>query len=142
MAIRRTQNYFLFMRLTALLLLTICLHFSTVGVAQKVTLSEQNASLKKIFKEIKSQTGYVFFYNASLLERSHPVSISVKNEELSVVLQECFRDQPLSYNIVNKTVVVSARKESALSQPAVMGTDSTPDLVTITGKILDDVTKQ
>ena len=41
-----------------------CLTASAGGLAQKVTLSEKNVKLEKVFKEIRRQTGYVFFYDA------------------------------------------------------------------------------
>ena len=96
------------MRLAALLLAITCLQVSASGLAQKVTLHEQGAPLRKIFKEIKQQTGYVFFYKAGLLDNSRPVTIEAKDEELTLVLEKCFRDQPLSYNIVNKTITINS----------------------------------
>ncbi|HWB91858.1 MAG TPA: SusC/RagA family TonB-linked outer membrane protein, partial [Puia sp.] len=120
----------------ALVLLAVCLHVSAVSLAQKVTLSEHDAPLKKIFRSIKEQTGYVFFYNSSLLDRAHPVTISVKDEDLRTVLEACFRDQPLSWNIVNKTVVVSARKETNFTPPPVTADTVQPFIVT--GRITDE----
>ncbi|HTI92342.1 MAG TPA: carboxypeptidase-like regulatory domain-containing protein, partial [Puia sp.] len=125
------------MRLTALILLITCLHVSAAGWAQKVTLNEREASLKKIFKEIKQQTGYVFFYKAGLLDNSHPVSIVAKDEDLSKVLEECFRGQPLSFNIVNKTIVISPKRE-VRPNPVSSLNDSTPALIWVTGRITDE----
>ncbi|HTI11046.1 MAG TPA: SusC/RagA family TonB-linked outer membrane protein, partial [Puia sp.] len=127
------------MRLTALLLLVGCLQVSAAGFAQKVTLSEENASLKKIFREIKRQTGYLFFYNAQLLERSHTVSLSVKDAPLEQVLNQCFRDQPLTYSIVNKTIVIRALKAEPVQ---LLQTDSTPAQIWISGRILDEATNK
>jgi len=128
------------MRLTALFLLTAFMQVSAAALAQKVTLSEQNAPLKKIFKEIKRQTGYVFFYNSGLLERSHPVTITAKDEDMRQVLEKCFRGQPLSYNIVNKTIVVSLRKDSSvILQPPIA--DTVPGRITVNGRVTDDVGK-
>jgi len=125
------------MRLTALLLLVGCLQVSATGFAQKVSLSEENAPLKKVFREIRRQTGYVFFYNAQLLERSHNVSITTKDAPLEQVLNQCFEGQPLTYSIVNKTIVVRPGKEQ-LTQPAI--TDSTPSPFWIGGRITDEST--
>ncbi len=129
----------LVMRLTAFLLLIAFMQVSAAGFAQKVTLTEQHAPLKKIFREIKKQTGYTFFYNAGLLDQSHAVSITVKDEELTTVLDECFRDQPLSYSIVNKTIVVRIRKERSLAIPPAAA-DSVPGVLVI-GKVMDEAGK-
>ncbi len=126
----------LLMRIMVLLLLAACMQAGIVR-AQKVTLSERNAPLRKIFKEIKEQTGYVFFYNSALLSQAHPVTIEVRDAELSVVLEQCFRDQPLSWNMVNKTIVVTARKATgqAASPPTIADTVQ-PGIVT--GKIMGE----
>ena len=125
------------MRLTALILLITCLHVSAAGWAQKVTLNEQGASLKKIFKEIKQQTGYVFFYKAGLLDNSHPVSIVAKDEDLNKVLEECLQGQPLSFNIVNKTIVLSPKREVSPA-PASFRPDTTQGPVWVKGKVTDE----
>ncbi|MHA4810056.1 SusC/RagA family TonB-linked outer membrane protein [Flavitalea flava] len=125
------------MRLTALILLITSLHVSAAGWGQKVTLNEKGASLKKIFTEIKRQTGYVFFYKAGLLDNTHPVSIVAKDEDLYKVLEECLQGQPLSFNIVNKTIVLSSKRE--VRPPAVFSeSDSTPARILVRGKITDE----
>jgi hypothetical protein len=46
------------MKLTAFLILAACLHVNaTDGYGQKVTLSEREVHIEKIFTEIKKQTG-------------------------------------------------------------------------------------
>jgi TonB-linked SusC/RagA family outer membrane protein len=100
------------MKLTAVLLLTACLTASADGISQKVSLSEKNARLEKVFKEIKKQTGFDFFYNMKALEVASPVTIEVKNATLVEVLDLCFKNQPLSYTITDKMVVVKEKDPS------------------------------
>src|ERR1700710_1490567 len=76
------------MKVTTILILSACLTASAGGLAQDVTLSVDNVKLEKIFKEIKKQTGYVFFYDANVLQGAKSVSIHVKNESTEVVLKE------------------------------------------------------
>ncbi|HEY6901546.1 MAG TPA: SusC/RagA family TonB-linked outer membrane protein [Puia sp.] len=128
------------MRITAALILITCLQVSARSFAQKVTLSEQNAPLKKIFRAIKQQTGYVFFYNSQLLERASPVTISVKDEDLEAVLEKCFRGQPLSYSIVNRTIVIGPKREGFHSPSAVI-TDTVPSSLVVTGRVTDEAGK-
>ncbi|BAV05123.1 SusC/RagA family TonB-linked outer membrane protein [Filimonas lacunae] len=123
------------MQLTAVLLLTCCLQVAGAAVAQKVTLSENNASLKKVLNAIKKQTGYAFFLNEQIVEKGQPVTIDVQNMPLEQVLNQCFQNQPLTYHIVNKTIVVSAKTErnaTFLLQAA------TPPVV-VSGKVTDGV---
>jgi TonB-linked SusC/RagA family outer membrane protein len=109
------------MNLTAVFLLAACLQVSAAGFSQRVTLSHKNARLEKVFQEIKKQTGYTFFYNAKALKAAHPVSIQVKDVPVQQVLEQCFKNQPLSFSIVNETVVVRLREKPAepVAQPPV-----------------------
>jgi TonB-linked SusC/RagA family outer membrane protein len=100
------------MRITALLLFGACLHVSARSYSQTVTLTERNASLQDIFKAIHRQTGYQFFYEDALLDKAGKVSIIVKDVPVEEVLAECLRDLPITFSIVNKTIVVKAREMS------------------------------
>ncbi len=79
------------------------------GVTQKVTLSESNASLEKVIEKISKQTGYTFLYEPKLLEKSIPVTLSVKEATLEQVLSLCFKNQPLSYKIFDLTIVINEK---------------------------------
>jgi TonB-linked SusC/RagA family outer membrane protein len=128
------------MRLTAMLLLAGCLQVSASGNAQKVSIHRENASLKKVFTDIKKQTGYLFFYNARLLNDAAPVTLSVKDAEMKEVLELCLRDQPLTFKIVNRTIVISAKRMETPVQAPVA--DTIPSQITVTGVILDDSTSK
>lgn len=92
------------MKITIVILIGFGLHVSATTLAQKVSLSEQQAPLEKIFEEIHRQTGYLFFYNQEWLKQAHPVSLHVKNMELKEVLDLCFKDQPYNYAISDNTI--------------------------------------
>jgi TonB-linked SusC/RagA family outer membrane protein len=96
------------MRLSAFLLL-VAMHVHATGFSQ-VTLSEKNANLEKIFKAIEHQTGYVFFYDHAWLQGARTVSIQVNNAPLADVLNTCFKEQPLTYTIIGKTIVVKQKE--------------------------------
>ena len=97
------------MKLTCFLLFIGFMQVGAKGSAQTITWSGKNASVKKVFSVIKNQTGYVFFYNYSVLKDSKPVSIDVKDAPLERVLQLISDNQPFSFSIVGKTIVVSKR---------------------------------
>jgi len=104
------------MKLTAILLLVGALHVSAASFSQTVTLSRRTTSLKSIFKEIKKQTGYFFFYKGQLLQGRPDVMIELKNASLPDAIKESLKGQDLSFNIVNKTIVISV-KEKQEQQP-------------------------
>jgi TonB-linked SusC/RagA family outer membrane protein len=133
---RAKAKTILVMKLTAVLILAGFLQVSAAGFSQTVTITKENIPLQKLFREIKKQTGYVFFYNMRLLQKTHPVNIDVKNKNLKEVLDQVFTAQPVTYSIVNKTVVVNERV--AMPAPVVTLRDTVP-LIGISGKVVDEI---
>jgi TonB-dependent starch-binding outer membrane protein SusC len=100
---------FLVMRLTSIFLLASCMQLSAAGYGQRVSISGQNMSLKKVFNEIQKQSGYSFFYSDKALSGARSVTIDMKDAELEKVLQQVFHLQPLTYAIIENTIVVKER---------------------------------
>lgn len=123
----------LIMKLTTIILITVILHVSASSLAQKVTLAEKNAQLVDVFGHIRSQTGYDFVFAGSDLQGLKTVTINVKNEELSTVLQKIFEGQPLQFSIEDKLVVVEEKKESLLDKAKALFAQ-----VAISGKVQDE----
>ncbi|WP_293924388.1 SusC/RagA family TonB-linked outer membrane protein [Sphingobacterium sp. UBA6320] len=114
------------MKITTFLILLGCLHVSAGTYGQKVTLSQKNISLVQVFDLLKKQTGYDFLYGADLHADIRKVNIDVTNQELSLVLQRIFTEQPFLYSIGDRTVVIKS-KENLIDQQH-----------TIEGKVLDE----
>ncbi len=112
----QTKKLLLIMKLTAIILLAACLGASANGFAQRITLSEKNTPLPVVFEKIEKQSGYTFAYTGSQLSSARRVTIQVKDGTLEEVLQLCFREQPFTYTIIEKTVVVKARDVVVLPQ--------------------------
>ncbi len=100
------KEFFLAMKMTTILLLSACLTASAGGIAQKVTLSQKNVKLEKVFREIRKQTGYVFFYDASVLRETSPVNIHVKDASVEEALKETLQGQNLDFSIERKTITI------------------------------------
>lgn len=124
----------LLMKFITILLLAVCLQVSARGIAQKITLSERNASLEKIFKQIHKQTGYQFFYESELIDQYGNISIRVKDAPLEKVLELCFREKPLNFIIRNNSITITGTKNEA--QPELPEIESLP--IEITGKVTDE----
>jgi TonB-dependent starch-binding outer membrane protein SusC len=83
--------------------------------SSKITLSEKNVSLKKVFTDISKQTGISVMYDEALIQSLGPVSINVKNALLKDVLRECLKDKPLEFKIEGNTVAIAKKKVVAVS---------------------------
>ncbi|WP_374163518.1 TonB-dependent receptor [Arcticibacter sp. MXS-1] len=103
----------LVMKLTIIVLMAAFLQVSAASYAQKLSLSEHNAAIEDVFRKIKKQTDYDFFYDTEMLKQSKPVSITVKNASIEEVLEKCFVGQELTYVIEQKTIVVQRKPAQA-----------------------------
>lgn len=126
----------LIMKLTAILLLTAALHVSATGLSQKITFSRGNASLEQVFEAIQQQAGYSFIFNSHMLAGAKKVNIRVRNASVEEVLTLCFKDQPFSFVIQNKVIVV---KETPRLTVALPGPPPLP--LRITGTVQDENNK-
>lgn len=99
------------MKLTLVLVIAACMQVNAGGYAQKITLSQENVSLAKLFHEIRDQSGYLFLYNDKQLNDGKKVTIKVKDASIEEVLKQSFKDQLLTYAIVEKTIVVIPKAE-------------------------------
>lgn len=100
---------FLVMKFTAIIAFCVSMQLSAKTMAQKVSLSVKDASLKTVFKEVRKQTGYYFIYSNEVLSQSTPVSVQAKNLDLDKLLAIIFDRQPLNYAIEEKTIIVNIK---------------------------------
>jgi hypothetical protein len=80
--------------------------------AQNVTLSGKHMPLGKIFREIREQTGYQFFYKDEFLKDAKPLDIDVRDIPVKEAIVRSFIGQPLTYAMVGNTIVVRPRGKS------------------------------
>src|SRR5258706_11237586 len=104
-----TTKTLLIMKLTAIILLSACLGASAKGHSQQITLQEKNAPIQKVFEKIQNQSGFIFWYEDKLLQKAKPVDIAVQNASLEHTLQLLFKDQPLAYEIIGKTIAIKEK---------------------------------
>lgn len=56
----KAKKWMLIMKLITIILITSLMQVSAKSLAQNITISEKNITLKQLFKEIRLQTGYSF----------------------------------------------------------------------------------
>jgi TonB-linked SusC/RagA family outer membrane protein len=122
------------MNFTAILLLAICLQVSATGHSQSITLHVKNAPLDEVFRKIKKQTGYTFVYTETMLKESKAINLEIKNTSLPEALAICFTDQPFTYVIIDKTVILQPKEEN---QKNINRTSDLPPPVEIRGRVVD-----
>jgi len=101
------------MKITACLLLLACLQLNARGLhgQGKITINAKAASLETILKDIRKQTGYQYLFVDQWEQEAKKVDIFVTNATLEEVLDLCFKDQPFSYTIIKKMIVVKKKAD-------------------------------
>jgi TonB-linked SusC/RagA family outer membrane protein len=107
---QKSMKYlFLIMRLTFLLLFVITLSASATVLSQTVSFSARNIAIEKAFKEIKKQTGFVFFYDESTIRKDDKVNLILTNASIDEALKACLSNTSLTYAIIEGTIVIKQK---------------------------------
>ena len=111
---RRVASMLMVMKLTALLLVAFTFQVTAkVHSQDKVTLKVKNASLVSVLQEIRKQTGYLYSIMDQYSDKALKVNISVNQAPVEEVLPMLFKDQPFTYVIIEKTIVVKQKEVMA-----------------------------
>ncbi|MDO6435402.1 SusC/RagA family TonB-linked outer membrane protein [Flavitalea sp. BT771] len=124
------------MKMTTLLLLATCLQVSATAFSQSITFSGKNVPLETVFSAINKQSGYIVFCDYGLIKDAKKVTLHVRDASVESIMSACLRDQPLTYEIVGKTIVIS-RKQAGANNPG----DSRlvmPPPMDITGRVTNE----
>jgi len=97
--------------------------------AQKISLSEKNASLETVLSKIKSQSGYAVFFVYKDMQKARPVTVSLQQASLETALQHVFEGQPLTYTLETRTIVVKSKTITERLEKPVQ--------LQVTGKVVD-----
>jgi TonB-linked SusC/RagA family outer membrane protein len=122
------SNIKLAMKLCFIMMLLFNLQLTANTFAQKITLNIEEATLEEVFDKVNRQSGYAFFFDASYLKNAKPLSIKVKDLTLEATLQKIFVNQPFTYVIKGKTIIVKPRStilplvQQVINQKRIAGT--------------------
>jgi len=123
------------MKLMTFFLFIALLQVRAGGYSQNITISLKNTSIESVFKEIQKQSDYHFFYNEKLIKNAQKITINVKDVPVQTVLQICFKDQPFSYAVDNKQIIIKVKETAKINVPELRIPIMPP--IDITGKIMD-----
>ncbi len=129
------------MKLTIALMLIATFQVGAASFAQKVTLTGKNVSLPQLFETIKQQTGFDFMYDKSLLDKARPVAVNYNNTPLKEVLDDCLRQQGMSYVLSNGVIIVKRApppRVDRLAETPVAPDSSALAVIVIKGRVLNE----
>ena len=117
-------------------LLVFTFQSSAKDFTQEISLSLKNVKLETVFSEIQKQTNYRFIYTHEQLETSRKVSLDVKRAQLETVLQLCFKEQPLTYTIEERFIVIALKEKLERQNNSVQWIDVIGKITNEQGQIL------
>jgi len=123
---------FSIMKLIRFLLIVAFVQLSTKALSQ-VTLNEKNIPVTRVMAAIEKQTGYLFIYDETKVKLGN-VSVMLKNAPLGDALGQCFKDLPVTFRIIEKTIVLKPKKE----EKAIVDTEKNQQTFSINGRITDE----
>lgn len=129
------RQILLVMKISVIWLLAACLQVSAHVKAQSFSYAKQNASLEDLFKAIRKQAGYEFLYNTMMVKAAREQNLRFDNTPVNEALDQAFRDQPLTYTIIGKTIVVKKKEEAPTPVQEVK-----IDFLDLTGTVVDSTT--
>ncbi|WP_423735906.1 TonB-dependent receptor [Chitinophaga caseinilytica] len=103
------------MKLILLLATVLTLQVQANVAAQTITMTGKQLAFPEIFARLEKQTGYVVFYNLSLLAKTTPVNVEARNKPLESFLSDIMAGQPIDYEISNKTITIKERPRAPQS---------------------------
>ena len=125
----RAKKLLLIMRLSIFLVL-ISVLASTASVysqATKFTIKMKNSKISDVFDAIEQQSDFYFFYNRDNFDDNRLVSIDVEGKTVEKILDEIFEGKNVSYEIINRNILIKTKNLAAQQQKSVSGrvTDDT-----------------
>ena len=134
----RFPRLLLIMRFSFLVFFCCSIQISAGVYSQKtlINVQHENATLKKVFKDIKRQSDFTFVYNVDDIETLEEVECNFKQSTVHTILDHCFSGTNMSYVVEDKTIIIVPKKIQ------VQIPDKPVELLiqprTITGRVTDE----
>lgn len=94
------------LKLTFSLAIVLCLNVSGKVYSQNITLSTKGKNFETIIKEIREQTKMSFLYDTEFLNKAKPISVEIKNLNVTNTLAVIFKNQPFDYEIDKNSIII------------------------------------
>ncbi|GAA4806922.1 TonB-dependent receptor [Olivibacter ginsenosidimutans] len=125
------------MKLSILLVIITAMQVHATALAQRITLTEKNAKLDKIFRAINKQSKIDFIYKIEQLEKSKPVTLQVYERPIEEVLELMFKNQPIDYVVKNQTIIIRDKKAIPTDVDKLVLFPMEKQSLTIQGRVTD-----
>lgn len=102
--------------------------------SNNLTLNLSNVSLVTFFNTVEKESGYIFFFNKSIIDPNVRINVKVNNEPVLKVLDQVLSRQNLAYTVKGRQIIISKK---APSPNANTGTGDEANKYTVSGRVVD-----
>jgi len=114
--INQTIKYCIVMKLFLAILL-LNLNVSVAAYSQRIDLAVKNQSFRDVMTSIREQSGYYFMFPTEMLKNAKPVTVTLNNASIEETLQKICEDQPFTYIIKDKAILLRLKTEKPETTP-------------------------
>jgi len=107
---------------------------SATTLGQRITIQQNRITLKSVFKEIRKQSGYDFYYEGGLISNSELKNVKLNNATVDEALKTVLKDLPFTYVIVDHDVTIKKKAEASFLDNFIKRFSA----IDVRGKILDE----
>lgn len=122
------------MRLTTVILIATFMQVTAASHAQKLTLNKKQVTLKELFKEIKTQTGYDVLWQTENLKTSQQIYANFNSTTLDVVMTKVMEGKNLEFKIDENTIVIKEKEQASFFE----NLKARFQAIDVKGKVLDE----
>ncbi|GEP97071.1 TonB-dependent receptor [Chitinophaga cymbidii] len=98
------------------------------GQEKRLNVNVNNASLETVFDIVRKQSSYLFiFRDENLANVDTKVTFRLKDATIGQVMERCLEGSPLTYRIVDNTVILVKRGDESVQQQTVRLTGTVRD---------------
>jgi TonB-dependent receptor len=99
------------MKITTFLLIVTLFNVQARNYAQnaKISLNLEKVRIEKALIEIETLTDYKFFFSREDIDINKIISIKVENEKVKIILEDIFRNMPVSVEVLGKQIILKEK---------------------------------
>lgn len=106
-----------------------CLYSNVFG--QNITMSSGQTTVKSAMEKLEKEYGYSFVFESNDVNTKKTISINAQNTPLEDVIKQILKDQSVSYEIINKNIIVKKRSQ-------INRTQNPEQKLRVSGTVVDD----
>jgi TonB-linked SusC/RagA family outer membrane protein len=107
---------------------------------KQISIELPSTDIKTVLAELENKARVKFVYSSRLVPLSRKVTLKVTNQSIAKILDELFKPDKVTYNIVNNRIVLNVVEQEnnlLLQVPAATSAESALDK-TVSGKVIDE----